>query len=229
MQSKKGLVWIAMMVGLLVGVPSSVRCMTISLGDQDFVDGSFIATTADFMAPQSGEPALMGQFIGGDLLTTSFNTTWTFNYAPGTYSSASITFGIWEHDSAASGNQLLSFMVDGIDLTGALNPLFEAPGVGTQVEYNVFNLGLTGAALAALADGSATFALSLQGPALCGFEGTTNDCGTENGAALDFSTLTIREPSSFLTVTVPEPGSLLLVVSGLLGLGVMRRRATRKS
>jgi hypothetical protein len=207
-----------------LSVPGAAYAVSITLGDQDFADGALVSNVAAFSAPQVGEPAPFGLFLGSDVGTGNFSASWTFNYGAGAVTSASIAFGIFDHDSAATGNQLVSYSVDGIDLTAALNALFEAPGVGTQDEVNVFTLALSGAALAALADGSATFSLSLQAPALCGAPGTTADCSPVegNGAGLDFSTLDFTQAQ-----VVSEPATLALLGIALAGLGFRRR--TRSS
>lgn len=195
---------------------------SITLGAQHFASGQLLGGgVAEFTAPQGGAPPPFGLFIGGDTAAIGgvFSASWTFNFVPGAASSATITFGIFDHDSAATGNQLASFSIDGIDLTAALNPLVEAPGIGTQVQYDVFTLTLTGSALAALADGTATFFLQLAGPGLCGVAGTSVDCSPNagNGAGLDFSTLNFTNG----TTTVPEPGTLALLAIGLFAIGLL--------
>jgi hypothetical protein len=195
----------------------------LTLGDQDFTDGSLIAV-GTFTSASVGEPSPFTSFQGSDVgQGGNFSAVWTFNFAPGSVTSASITFGSYDHDSAATGSQLASFFVDGIDMTAALNALFETPGVGTQQEVNVFTLALSGAALASLSDGSATFSFSLQGPALCGNSGSTNSCAQNvgNGAGLDFSTLNLTQAQ-----VVPEPGSLALLGIAAGAFAFSRRRKT---
>jgi hypothetical protein len=117
-------------LGLALAGAIPATAATITLGDQDFADGTLLpGGTAQFLAPQGGEPAPIGQFLGSDVSSTSFSASWIFNLGAGPVTSASITFGIADHDSAAPGNQLLSFSVDGVDLTATLDALFEAPGV----------------------------------------------------------------------------------------------------
>lgn len=196
----------AMLAGLSESGSRAAGADTVvTLGDQDFEDGASV-TTGAFLAASVGEPAPFQAFLGSDPNGPDFAGTWTFTYAPlPAVSSASLALGIFDHDSAAAGNQVASFILDGLDLTAAMNTLFEAAG-GVTSEYNVYVLSLPQAALPALSDGSAAFALTLQGPGL-GVLGLT----AFNGAGLDFSTLTV----------VPEPSSVVLLA--LASLAVTRR------
>jgi len=124
---------------------------------------------------------------------------------------------MYDHDSAAVGEQVRSFTVDGSDLTALLNAAFDATG-GKQAEYNTYTLAIPTFATPNLADGSATFSLTLQGPCLIGVPGSSDTYPGGNGAGLDFATLSI----------VPEPhaasmGALLMATSTL------RRRTRRRT
>lgn len=69
------------------------------IGDQDFADGAAPATSA-FLTAGAGEPAPFdGVFNGSNVSGPNFS---------------------------ASGNQVTSFTVNGIDLTSALNTQFES-------------------------------------------------------------------------------------------------------
>jgi len=191
-----------------------------TLGDQDFTNGTFLSGVAAFNTPSVGEPAPFDQFRGSDPVANSvFSESFTFNYAPIVgVTSATITLGIFDHDSQAAGNQVASFTVDGNDLTALLNADFEARG-GSQAEYNVYTVALPGSAFAALLDGSATFGLTLAAPSLGA--GATPLPG--NGAGLDFATLRIN------TSAIPESGTLALLASSLLpvaGAVIRRRRSS---
>ena len=207
-------VTVAVAVALLALSAAPAAALVIQLGDQDFANG---AITPLFNPPSAGEPAPFDGFRGDDN-NTNFSESWTFVFAPGAHAAASITIGIFDHDSASPGSQLASFGFDGNDLTGALDTLFESSG-GAQLEVNVYTLALSAAALGDLADGSATFTLTLQGPTLSGLGAVL----ASNGAGLDFSSLALDTGGR-----LPFPATLPLLGAGLAGaLAVARRRATR--
>jgi hypothetical protein len=191
--------------------------IAVTLGDQDFTDGQFI-TTVPFNTASAGEPAPFDGFKGSDI-SADFSESFTFNFAPDTILSASLTFGIFDHDSSAVGDQVALFSLDGIVLTATLNALFNGSGGGDNgflgSEYNVYTVVLGAPELAALADGAGTFALTLQGPGLGGFGNTTF-----NGAGLDFATLNLETPGP----AVPEPSTWILLTLGLAGIAWRRRR-----
>ena len=142
--------------------------LSITLGEQDFLDGATPTLTGStsFDTASAGEPAPFNGRIGNDPPGPSFSASWTFNFAAGAYSAGTMTLGIWDHDSKASGEQVDSFTVDGVDFTATLNGLFEGRGGGQQ-EVNIYTVDLA-PALGQLADGSVTFALALKGPGLIG-------------------------------------------------------------
>jgi hypothetical protein len=194
--------------------------IVVTLGDQDFVDGAIVHSD-EFEAAQIGEPAPIGTILGSDDGDQGSNgaASFTFNYAAGVPQSASITIGLLDHDSQAPGSQVDSFSVDGVDLTVAFDALLESHG-GAQIEYNVYTLNLTGAALAVLSDGSATFSLGLKGPGLSS-RGPPANFTAFNAFGLDFAQLTV----------VPEPETYALLLAGLgaLGCATPRRRTRTQS
>jgi len=211
---------------------ASAATITASLGNiaSGFIDGD---TPAVFLVggAQGGQPAPFDQSYGTDgLFGGNFSQNWTFNYA--TISdlilSASLTIGIYDHDSSASASQLASYSIDGNDLTTNLNNLFEAGGGAADAQYNVYTIALLGAGLFSdLADGSSTVSLALKGNGLVPdlFGGGFTETST-NGANLIFSTLNIETQD---TQAVPEPGSLALASLGCLLLGIVRRRAFQEA
>jgi hypothetical protein len=204
-----------MLVSMLAGAQAASAATTsLTLGDQDFADGAMPSTGA-FATAGTGEPAPFdGQFIGSDVSGPNFSASWTFAYAApvDVVTGGSLTLGIYEHESAASGHQVASFSLNGIDLTPQLDALFESHG-GASREDSVYTLTLPASTFAALGTGSVTFALALNGPGL-GVLGET----PFNGAALDFSTLNVT------TQPIPEPDTLALFLLGMPALLLARRR-----
>lgn len=195
---------------LLLGArPASA--LIVTLGDQDFTDGQILTGgVAQFNGASAGEPVPFDQFYGSDF-TVNFSQAFTFNYAPGAVTGATLTFGIWDHDSQAPGNQVAAFTMDGFDLTAQLNAAFESHG-GAQSEVDVYTLTLPAAVLPLLADGQASLSLMLQGPGLQSGGATT----PANGAGLDFATLN--------TTQVPEPATLGAMAAAAVTLVARRRR-----
>lgn len=183
-----------------------------TLGDQNFIDGSSPSGVNGFNTPSSGEPAPFDMFRGSDS-GNPFSESWTFTYdALPDNTAASITLGIFDHDSQAPGSQISSFTVDGNNLTSILDTAFESKG-GAQNEYNVYAVTLPESVFSDLEDGSATFSLTLQEPGLQ--EGL--ELASGNGAGLDSATLKIE--------AVPEPSSALgLLAFGALGAGSVLKR-----
>jgi hypothetical protein len=199
-------------VVVLLACAGQSAAQIVTLGDQDFSNGSFPDGTV-YDNASAGEPLAFDGFLGHDIFT-SFSDSWTFAYAaPPAVTSASITLGLYDHDSAAPGEQVQSFTVDGNDLTALLNAALESGG-GSQIEYNTYTINLPALALPSLADGSATFALALQGQGLAGVPGEIGNLSPQNGAGLDFATLTL----------VPEPSAAALLALAVSAAGMTRRR-----
>jgi hypothetical protein len=169
------------------------------------------------------QPAPFNAFCGSDTVANdSCSASWTFTYmvpAGDDITSATLSLGIYDIDSAATGNQIASFTLDGTDdLTSLLNASSEGLNSGAGApnnQYNILMITIPTADLAALDGGSATFALALQGPGL-GTLGNT----PSNGAGLDFSTLDMEAESGETPPPVPEPPSWMLGLTGLLAIGV---------
>jgi hypothetical protein len=162
--------------------------ITLELGDQDFADGSFTGSAAAFDAASVGEPAPFDTFRGNNFdAGDPFTATWTHTFDPANVKGASLEFGICDHDSAAPGDQVASFVIAGIDLTAQLNAVYNGGG-GTQTECNTVTIVMSGDVLAG---GQLTTSLTLQGPSLGGDAGTTDTTLPGNGAGLDFSRLSL--------------------------------------
>jgi len=198
---------------LLAGSQCVFANTIVTLGDQDFADGATPATLP-FQTAGAGEPApFNGVVIGSDISGPNFSASWTFSYGAivDTITGGSLILGIYEHDSIAPGNQVASFTVNGVDLTGALNTLFEAHG-GASRENNVYTLTLPASTFAGLASGTVNVSLSLASPGWGLFDKTDF-----NGAGLDFSTLDIA-------TAVPEPLTSTLLLLGVPAVFAAARR-----
>jgi hypothetical protein len=199
---------------LLKSNTGQAAVITQTLGHQAFPDGTKVGT-ATFAAAHAGiDPfPFDGTFLGSDVSGPNLSANWTFSYGAisDPIASATLALGIYDCDSAASGNQVASFLLNGsTDLTVPLNAAFEANPSQTGF-VNDYTITLPAAALSQLATGSAGFSLALQAPGL-GVLGET----VFNGGALDFSTISIT------TQSVPEPASVILLGVGaviLLRLG----------
>jgi hypothetical protein len=221
-------------VALLFGVASTrAATITSNLGNTSsgLSDGDLPVLVGppfpDIISVQGGQPAPFDQGYGLEVagIGANFSVNWTHSFGAIVDSivSASLTIGIYDHDSAASGSQLSLFDLDGADLTATLNALFETPGDGEEQEYNVYTVALPGSVLPSLADGSLLAQLDLDGPGqvrpLFPLPGPNPVEEVEfNGAHLIFSTLTIE------TQPVPESSTLALMGLGNIGLLFYRRR-----
>ena len=192
-----------------------------------FNDGD-TPTLLDLLAAQGGQPAPFDAGIGNELIGPNFGAAWmhtSFGPITDPIVSATMSIGIADHDSAAGGDQVASFLVDGADGTGLLNGLFNGTGGGDN-EYNVYSfdvLALIGAP--ALADGTVNVSLALQPPGLQTnilFGGVSDT--DFNAAFLIFSSLEIvTQDQTGPPVPAPAPATLALLALGLLGLGARRR------
>ena len=157
--------------------------------------------------------------------STNCSTNWTFTYASlagDTINSATISFGIYDIDSGAAGNQVANFnLTSGDSFTAALNALAEAlnSNAGSKnSEYDVFTLTIPSTSFATLLTGSAQFNLALQAPGQ-GVLGTS----PSNGGSLIFSSLSIDYTPGTPPPTVPEPSSLMLLLGGITSIGYSLR------
>ena len=142
-----------MVAATTLACPAWAGAASVTIGNQDFTDDTFVTLT-DFNNASVGEPAPFNQFCGGDPVNfPACSGNWTFVLTPpATITRASLTIGMYDHDSAAPGDQVAQLTVGGVDLTAAFNALLNATG-GTQTEYNVYTLQLPGSVFAAIAAG----------------------------------------------------------------------------
>lgn len=206
---------IAILVLLCVAmlVPSAQAGGTYILGDQDWEDFFLIEPTY-FIVASVFEPVPFNNVYGEDVGGPNFDATWTFTFpTDGTIISATLEFGIWDHDSAAAGDQVATFSVDGVDRTADANSAFNGAG-GTEWEYNVYAFSVDPPLLT---DGELVVSLELQGPGIEGYPGDYPPLGDEtdyNGAGLDFSRLIIVQEEAPPEEGVPElEWSLPIVIS----------------
>ena len=219
MSSRKRTNWLVSLLPLLA-LTSAARADFVQLGTRHFTDGQLI-TGDEYSAAVAGQPAPFDDFIGSDL-AENFSASFSFNFGPQAISAATFTLGIYDADSAADGDQVGAFSINGIDQTALLNAAFNGHG-GTQREYNVFTITLPSTVLVTLAGGQANVSLSLVEPGLGGGPGNGSLITLFNGAGLDFSTLTYTPT---ITAAVPEPSSLALVT--LAGISVCLAMARRR-
>jgi hypothetical protein len=186
--------------------------ITTTLGFQHFKDGDK-PTTSTYNTATAGNPTPFIGFNSSSDTSTDFDASWTISYSlpAGSVTAGTLTIGIYDHDSAAAGDQVALFTLGGVDLTTDLNTALEGHG-GANREYDIYSLTLPSSTFATLHTGSASFHLTLQGPGL-GVLGTT----TFNGAGVDFVTL---------GVTVPEPQNAAFAfgAAALLFVGIRRCR-----
>jgi len=209
---------------------ATAATITTTLGNDapGFADGSVPSLVPQLLTAQSGQPAPFDAGKGSDLFS-NLSETWTFNYGAigDTISNASLTLGIADHDSAATGSQLALYEIDGNSLTTQLDFAFEAGGGSGDGEYNIYSLNLGPGIFADLADGMAIIDLVLAGPGLqtALFGGAISETNS-NGAFLIFSTLTIetRDPT---IPAVPIPAAAPLFLSAIAAFGLYRRRVLR--
>jgi hypothetical protein len=201
--------------------------VTLGTAGGNFTVGSTVTSGAfNTKVGPSGlnQPAPFNAFCGSDI-STNCSASWMFTYAVPAgdeITSATLTLGILDIDSAAPGDQIASFTLDGTDdLTSLLNASSEGlnSGAGSpNSQYNILTITIPTADLAALDTGPATFTLVLQGPGL-GVLATSNP--PDNGAGLDFSTLDMEaEPGVGPPPPTPEPPTWMLGLTGLLAIGI---------
>ena len=199
--------------------PAMADHVPTTLGQTTLTPGTTV-NSATFAAAAAGQPAPFNAACGSDPFSNC-SASWTFLYtlpAGDTITNATLSLGIVDIDSAAPGNQVGSFTLDGTDdltvlLNAASNGLNGGAGAPNS-QYDILMITLPSADLAGLSSGSATFALTLSGPGL-GVLGTT----PFNGADLAFSTLDITATEgSTPPPPTPEPATWALLLTGIAAL-----------
>jgi len=185
-------------------------------GSAGFADGSTTARVGTWNTDTAGNVAPFNGYIGSDVSGPNFSASWQFSYGnlTDTIISATLALGIYDIDSAATGNQVASYTEGANDLTAPLNAVSEGLHGSTGAvrnEYDILTITLPGSTFADLALGDPTFALQLQGPGLGALGNTPFD-----GAGIDFSTITINTQP--LVSPTPEPAAWQLLAAGIAGL-----------
>jgi hypothetical protein len=220
----------ALLGALLAAAAAPARAASMQLGVQDFTDGQVLGCFSPTMGCAFGwtspsDP--FNRFAGSDpgiAGATDFAADWSFDLRSidwQTLTSLRIEFGLYDHDSSASGSQLDSFSVSGMDLSDLLAPALEAPGIGKQQEYDVFSIDIPQdrrLLLRELSDAVARFSLKLKGPAwIKEKSGAIVEAAGSNGAGLDFARLSFTYGA-----TAPEPAGALLAGLALAALAAVR-------
>ena len=204
-------------------VHASVISTSLGNTSPSFADGSHPTTTA-VLAAQTSSSAPFHAICGSDTGSngsTNCSASWTFSYSiplGQTIDGATLTLGIWDIDSAATGLQVASYKLSGgDDLTALLNAVSEGLNGGSGAlnsEYDVLAITIPSTSFGVLSGGAATISLALQGPGL-GVLSTT----PSNGAGLVFSTLSLDT-----TASAPEPSFVTLIPMALGAFAFFRRR-----
>ena len=186
----------------------------VTLGEQDFTDGTTIPGGSIFSIASSGEVAPFDRFRGADISGPSFSESFTFEFSSVNASAATLEIGLYDYDCFSSSCTFVdTFTLDGVDFSGALTNAARTTGQFVNIAYDVFSIDLS-SILSSVNDGSVSVVLSLAEP-----NPRQTPAQAANGAGLDFARLSITEK------TVPIPGTLaLLGLGGLLGFGYGRKK-----
>jgi hypothetical protein len=211
---------------------AGIISITLGNGASGLVDGD-MPTACDLVCAGGisyGQVPPFDAVRGHEIISDPKNVNWSFNYGPitDTILSATFSFGIWDHDSSASGSQLDSFALDGMNLTTELDALFESAGGSLDRQFKIYTMNLSTSLFASLADGLFSANLDIGGTGLL-TNGLTQVVSESpyNAFLLVHSTLNITtqdvvdpEPPT----DVPEPSTLLLFAVALLSFKRYSRR-----
>ena len=223
MRTLRLLAGLLLTLAVCLAIPAKADTVTSNLGTQNFTAGTKV-TTGAFLTAVAAQPAPFNAFCGSDT-ASNCSANWTFNYvvpSGDTVTGATLSLGILDLDSAAAGNQIASFTLNGVDdLTSTINTVANALDGGTGSPnsfYEVLTIIIPGADLADLGGTSATFALQSSQPGL-GILGATSF----NGVGLDFSTLSLTVTAGTTNPPpMPEPSSLALCLAGVVAAGMAK-------
>ncbi len=184
----------------LVSAPLLCQAAVLQqLGDQDFVDGHAPVLAAAVVAANADDPEPFNKFFGSDPATLG-SLAFRHSFAPGAYRSATITFGLIDHDSFSDLQDTVSIDFDDVRQdTASLRGISVR---GSSVHVVSFDV-----APSLLSDGVLNVRISAIQPAE-GFAG--------NGIGVDFSRLE--------ALPVPEPSMYALWLVGLAGIAAVSQR-----
>jgi hypothetical protein len=216
--------FITLPFALLFSVNTNAATITTTLGnDTGLTDGGVYSLIPTILSTQTGQPAPFDQGYGQELLEDPTALNWLFSYTAFTETvvSATLTFGVFDIDTASPGSQLDAFSVNSTDLTSLLDGLFESKDSGDNV-YNEFTISLSSTFFAALQTGLFDVSLDVGGSGSQTdiFSGTTSSTPS-NGFHLLFSTLEITTRDTGGTdpsTSVPEPSTVALFTLALIGM-----------
>jgi len=215
------------LIAIIPAANAGLIDITLGNGSSGLSDGD-TPNGLDILAIQSSEAGVFQGAIGHDLFTDPEEVNWLFDNGGAitdTIIAASLSFGIWDLDSAAPGSQLFNFSLDGFNYTPVLDTQFEAAATLTG-EYNIFTINFDSSFFTDLTDGLLSVALDVTGN---GFT-SSSDLTNFNKYLLIYSSLTIEtqdfvepEPDPDPEPTpVPEPGTLAIFALGMIGLASRR-------
>lgn len=219
---------------LLAAAPLHAAPFSVTVGRQDFVDGQFLTmdefncisatdlTPFDYAGPAGPEDSVD---LGGAITSGigSGFTHVTFN----SVTSANLTVGLWDHDSAAPGDQVYLFEVSPLGLglpdwflTEQLNSALNTYG-GTQNEYNVYTIPLDSDIFS---HNTISFSLNFNGPGLLGTPGESGTLSSFNNVGVDFVNISGEGDITIHSspISVPEPSTVILLSCVLAGLGFIQ-------
>lgn len=176
-----------------------------AMGDRDFADNVAPGGVANFEGANAGDPTGFNEFRGSDFGSSFATFSFSHSFAPLTgATSASLTLGIYDHDSTTSSQPGLSIMFDGVAQDVSM-----WAGISATPAYNYIRA--MSVDLALLADGNLDVVISSLG--VPGQNG--------NGLGIDFSELSAEIGA------VPVPASGLLILGALGGIAAIKRKRSK--